>query len=293
MGYRVTIDIHSGFCPGVINAIERAQTLLQEPVPLYSLGAIVHNNEELQRLSNYGLQIIEPSQLSELPPHSRVLIRAHGEPPQIYKTALEHQLDVIECTCPVVIRLQQHIKEEYRRLQQLGGTLLIFGKRGHAEVNGLVGQTDGGAIVIENAQEVADCSLAKGPVSLFSQTTKDTHQFEDLCQVVLSQIRAQGGDEKQFKCFHTICHQVSGRTEHLRDFAATHSIILFVSGTESSNGHVLYEVCRKANPRSYAIEKAADIQPAWFQNGDNVGVCGATSTPKWLMEQVAQTVEKL
>ncbi len=293
MGYRVTIDSHSGFCPGVIHAIEQAELLLGDSRPLYSLGAIVHNNEELQRLERSGLKVITATELTQLPPHSRVLIRAHGEPPQTYLTAREQQLEIIECTCPVVLKLQQHIKKEYERLQPLHGTLLIFGKRGHAEVNALVGQTGGGAVVIETAAEVSACNLSNGPVSLFSQTTKDPEAYEALRRSVGEAVVSQGGDISRFTCFHTICRQVSGRTAVLREFALAHGVILFVSGRESSNGRVLFEICRSVNPRSYSIEKESDISPLWFNPQDSVGICGATSTPKWLMRRVAQRVAQL
>lgn len=293
MGYKATIDDYSGFCAGVIYAIENTEMRLKAPgSTLYSLGAIVHNNEEMRRLKEKGLQVIDRSQLATLAPGSQLLIRAHGEPPSTYKMAKELNITIIECTCAVVLQLQKRILEEYKRLPK-DGLLLIFGKRGHAEVNGLVGQVDGHATIIESVADLDKCDLIGRPLSIFSQTTKNPIEYESICFEIRRRILAQGGDASQLKVHDTICRQVSNRQHKLAAFARQHTLILFVSGKESSNGKVLFRICQEANPRSYAIENKDDINLSWLQPNDSVGICGATSTPKWLMEDIAKYVRNL
>ena len=285
----VEIDPRSGFCGGVIRAISRAERFLSEQDHLYSLGAIVHNEAELDRLGAEGLRTVTAA--SVIPEGETVLIRAHGEPPSTYDAARRHGLTVIDCTCPVVLRLQQHIREAYARLHADGlrGTLLIFGKIGHAEVLGLLGQVDGDAIVVEN-RAMLEAVLPRidfsQPVEIFSQTTKSPSEYAEICD----RVRSLGS---RVTVHDTICDQVANRHEHLVEFARTHDLLLFVAGEASSNGKVLFDLCRSVNPRSFRIGSAADIDPAWIRDGDRVGVCGATSTPKWLLEEVAGAVRDL
>ena len=308
---RLTVDIDpsSGCCAGVIKATSTAEQYLREhkqasdgpasaPV-LYSLGAIVHNDEELARLGEMGLRRIDSlADLSpEIPsaspvperkfsPVTPVLIRAHGEPPQTYREAAKAGIPLIDCTCPVVIRLQKSIREAWQRLEPRQGTLLIFGKKGHAEVLGLLGQTDGKALIVENAQQLDALELpAEGEVEIFSQTTKSPVEYETVCQ----KLRERVG-KGRLKVHDTICKQVSSRHKSLADFAISHDIIIFASGKSSSNGKVLFDLCRSYNPRSYALSSGSGLQAGWFREGDCVGVCGATSTPKWLLESIKNEI---
>ena len=284
---KVEIDDRSGFCGGVIRAISHAERFLGGRDHLYSLGAIVHNEAELERLGAEGLRTV--ASIAELPEGETVLIRAHGEPPSTYFEAKRRGLSVIDCTCPVVLQLQQRIREAYARLHEGGrhGTLIIFGKIGHAEVLGLLGQVDGDALVVENRTMLEDALLGidlSEPVEIFSQTTKSPSEYAEICDRIRSLCT-------QVTVHDTICAQVANRHEHLMEFARTHDVILFVAGEASSNGRVLFDLCRSVNLRSYRIGSAADIDPAWVRDGDRVGVCGATSTPKWLLEEVAEAVQ--
>lgn len=285
----VTVDIDpgSGFCGGVIRAISRAERFLGGADHLHSLGAIVHNEAELDRLGAKGLRTV--ASLAEVPAGETVLIRAHGEPPATYAGARDRGLTLIDCTCPVVLKLQQHIREAYVRLHEDGlrGTLLIFGKIGHAEVLGLLGQVHGDAIVVEN-RAMLETVLPRidfsQPVEIFSQTTKSPAEYAEICD----RVRSLGS---RVTVHDTICAQVANRHEHLMDFARTHDVILFVAGEASSNGKVLFDLCRSVNARTWRIGAPGDIDPSWFRPGDHVGVCGATSTPKWLLESVAAAVK--
>ena len=292
LGLKVSVDLYSGFCYGVIRAIGEAERYLNQYIPLYSLGAIVHNNEELNRLRSIGLHTIEPTELTSL--HNQaILIRAHGEPPTTYAIAHKQNLSIIDCTCPVVLKLQRQIKEEYDRIKPLNGQLVIFGKRGHAEVNGLIGQVNGDAQIIEYSDQVEQLDHHL-PVSLFSQTTQDPDSFLHLCRNIEAHYQQHGMDATcYFRAFNTICKQVAERKPMLRQFAQQHHTLVFVCGKESSNGKVLFEMCLAANPRSYRIENSNDICQNWFSANTLVGVCGATSTPRWLMEQVACTIKEM
>lgn len=289
MNCQVDIDAASGFCAGVIKAISTAEEYLTENGSLYSLGAIVHNDEELARLEQLGLRSV-PS-LSLLPADVRtVLIRAHGEPPQTYQNAARANLKIIDCTCPVVLRLQKKIRERYLQIRNQGGSLVIFGKQGHAEVLGLYGQTDGEAVIVENVSQLEKALLdgainTRCDVEIFSQTTKSPVEYQAICAHLKESM--QGGT---LTVHDTICRQVSSRHKSLSDFAISHDIIIFASGKSSSNGKVLYDLCQKSNSRSYAIEAADQLQKKWFREGDRVGVCGATSTPKWLLEQIKEAI---
>lgn len=293
MGYQVEIDKQSGFCSGVIRAIKCAEEALDEKKTVYSLGAIVHNNKELHRLETKGLRVISRDDMSRLPEGSTVLIRAHGEPPHTYSMALSNKISLLECTCPVVLQLQKKILKEYDRIKPLGGQILIFGKKGHAEVVGLLGQVSGDAIVIENLKDIDQIRFSGGSVSLFSQTTKNPGEYKKTAEKLRHLMEERGIDPGSLKIFNTICAQVDGRQEALTRFATGKSLILFVAGRESSNGKVLFRTCKEANPRSYSIENPGDIDPGWFKPGDTVGICGATSTPYWLMEQVAEKVRNM
>ena len=285
---KVEIDSRSGFCGGVIRAISQAERFLQESDHLYSLGAIVHNEAELDRLGAEGLRTV--ATLSDVPEGETVLIRAHGEPPETYAEARNRGLKVIDCTCPVVLQLQKHIREAYARLHGDGlhGTLIIFGKIGHAEVLGLLGQVDGDALVVEDRamleSRLGEIDFSE-PVEIFSQTTKSPAEYAEICDRVRSL-----GD--RVTVHDTICAQVANRHEHLEAFARAHDLLLFVAGESSSNGRVLFDLCRRVNPRSYRIGSVSDIDSSWIQEGDSVGICGATSTPKWLLEQVAEAVRE-
>lgn len=276
---KVEIDPGSGFCGGVIRAITRAEEFLKGGGTLYSLGAIVHNEAELSRLRDKGLVTVES--LSEVPDGGTVLIRAHGEPPSTYKEASRRGLSVIDCSCPVVLKLQE-------RIRNASGQVIIFGRVGHAEVLGLMGQVDGNAVVVENEAMLSE-ALESGridigkPVVIFSQTTKSPTGYARICKMLK--------DAGAYVTVNdTICAQVASRHEKLARFAASHDVILFVSGRSSSNGKVLSDLCRSVNPATYLIGSEKEIDFTWIAPGQSVGVCGATSTPKWLLEKVAQAV---
>ena len=277
MKLTVEIDPRSGFCHGVVRAVEQAENYLQYSSRLYSLGAIVHNSVELERLKQKGLEILSIEDVAQL--HDDViLVRAHGEPPETYELARRNRLQVVDCTCPVVLRLQERVRDTWHRLRETGGQVVIFGKKGHAEVNGLVGQTDGAAIVVSSVEDLDKIDFSR-PVALFSQTTKDPDEFRQIADSILAK-------RPDAEVFNTICRQVAQRHKSLVEFAGQHSVVLFVSGRESSNGKVLFELCRSVNARTWWLENASQIDLAWFRDGDHVGICGATSTPKWQLEEI-------
>lgn len=293
MAIQVEIEKHSGFCGGVIRAIGRAEKFLEESPGriLYSLGDIVHNEAELRRLGEKGLVTVDKDGLMNIPDPSSetLLIRAHGEPPQTYSLAQKLGLTVIDCTCPVVLKLQKSIREAYERVKPAGGQIVIFGKIGHAEVLGLLGQVSGDAVVIENMpmllSALEDGSIRTDkPLEIFSQTTKSPVEYSEICKVLES---CPGAG---LQVHNTICSQVASRHEELADFALRHDVIVFVSGVSSSNGKVLFDLCKSRNPRTYHISNPSELEPEWFSDGDKVGVCGATSTPGWLLEQVAERI---
>ena len=293
MNLQVEIEKHSGFCGGVIRAIGRAEKFLEESPgkTLYSLGDIVHNEAELRRLGEKGLVTVDKDGLMNIPDPSSetLLIRAHGEPPQTYSLAQKLGLTVIDCTCPVVLKLQKSIREAYERVKPAGGEIVIFGKIGHAEVLGLLGQVSGDAVVIENMpmllSALEDGSIRTDkPLEIFSQTTKSPVEYSEICKVLES---CPGAG---LQVHNTICSQVASRHEELADFALRHDVIVFVSGVSSSNGKVLFDLCKSRNQRTYHISDPSELEPEWFSDGDKVGVCGATSTPGWLLEQVAERI---
>ena len=285
---KVEIDEGSGFCFGVVTAINKAEEELAKGETLYCLGDIVHNSREVERLKTMGLITINREEFKQLR-NAKVLLRAHGEPPETYMIARENNIEIIDSTCPVVLRLQKRIKQEF--LQDAANDekqIVIYGKNGHAEVLGLVGQTDGKAIVIEKAEEVKKLDLNKS-VRLFSQTTKSLDEFQE----IVAYIKQNISPEATFEYYDTICRQVANRMPKLREFAATHDLIFFVSGKKSSNGKMLFEECLKVNANSHLIDNEKEIDPSLLQNVQSIGVCGATSTPKWLMEKIYSHIQSL
>lgn len=274
---QIEIDSGSGFCFGVTTAISKAEEELSRSDTLYCLGDIVHNGMEVERLHLQGLQTIDHSQLSQL--HDvKVLLRAHGEPPATYATAERNHIEIIDATCPVVLQLQRRIKRQYDDNPQ--AQIVIFGKNGHAEVLGLVGQTDGNAIVVENLEDASHLCFDRD-IYLYSQTTKSLDEFHAL----IAYIQAHISPQATFRSFDTICRQVANRMPNIAAFAARHDMILFVSGHKSSNGKVLFNECLRVNANSHHIEQPSEIDLHWLDGVKTIGICGATSTPKWIMEQ--------
>lgn len=283
---RIEIDDRSGFCFGVVNAISEAEKLISRGEAAYSLGDIVHNRVEVQRLENLGLKILHHDKMSEIH-NATVLIRAHGEPPATYRCAQKNGIRIVDATCPVVAKLQKIISQAYEKMKPIGGQVVLLGKRGHAEVVGLIGQVDGDVIVVEKIEDL-DVIEFSAPIYLLSQTT----QSLDLFNSVRDYIMERAVNKEAVTVNDTICRQVSNRGPHLSEFAAKFDVIIFVSGRKSSNGKVLFDVCQKANSRSYNIEDESELELQWFENCNSVGICGATSTPKWLMTRVAEYLEK-
>lgn len=278
LNLQVHIDNHSGFCFGVVYAIEMAEEILDEQGYLYCLGDIVHNDEEVNRLAQKGLKIIDHAQLQSIR-DEKILIRAHGEPPSTYELAIKNNLTLIDASCPVVLKLQNRIKNSFDKEEKI----YIYGKHGHAEVIGLLGQTNNEAVVFQDISELDIPSLPKN-LTLYSQTTKSTDKFYEINKILQENgISVNTND--------TICRQVSNRDKELREFADKFDKIVFVSGTKSSNGKVLYNVCKDKNPNTYFVSNPEQVDRSWFSNNDTVGICGATSTPMWLMEEVKAKIE--
>lgn len=282
----ITIDNKSGFCFGVVHAIQMAEHVLEKDKKLYCLGDIVHNNEEVKRLSELGLIIINHEDLKNLS-NCKVLIRAHGEPPTTYQTALKNNIELIDASCPVVLKLQNKIRVGYEKMKNQNGQVIIYGKYGHAEVNGLKGQTLDKAIIINDEKDIERVSKDK-PAMLFSQTTKSVEKYKKIKQIIQKKLLP----EIPFYAYDTICRQVSNRGPEIKQFAQNHEMILFVSGKKSSNGKMLYEICKSINPKTKFISQPEEIQSKWFDHIKTVGVCGATSTPMWLMKKVAKHISK-
>ena len=280
---RVEIDNESGFCFGVVRAINEAERALQMGA-VASLGDIVHNRVEVQRLEALGLQTISHEDIPKIAGR-RMLIRAHGEPPRTYALAKEYGIEIIDATCPVVAALQRKVKAAYEKMQEVGGTVVILGKRGHAEVVGLTGQVNEQAMVVESEDDLQMIDVSR-PIYFLSQTTQSIDKFNHLAEIMRNKV----AHEEMLTVDDTICRRVSSREEHLREFARQHDVIIFVCGRKSSNGKVLYNICRQENARSYNIEEASELQVEWFEGVESVGICGATSTPKWLMESIAETI---
>lgn len=281
----VEIDNGSGFCFGVTTAIKKAEEELAKGNTLYCLGDIVHNGQECERLKKMGLITINHEEFAQLR-HVKVLLRAHGEPPATYELARKNQIEIIDATCPVVLRLQKRIKQEYDNTQNgRSKQIVIYGKNGHAEVLGLVGQTNGEAIVIENLGEANRLDFTKD-IRLYSQTTKSVDEFWQIVEY----IKAHISSEASFEYFDTICRQVANRMPNIRDFASNHDLILFVCGRKSSNGKILYQECKQVNNNTYQIDQPNEIEAQWLENARSIGICGATSTPKWLMEECKKVI---
>lgn len=278
----IEIDSSSGFCFGVTTAIQKAEEELAKGNTLYCLGDIVHNGKEVERLHARGLITINHEQLKQL--HDvKVLLRAHGEPPETYETARRNNIEIIDATCPVVLQLQRRIKKQYDANPE--AQIVIFGKNGHAEVLGLVGQTHSKAIVMEKLEDVRLLDFGRD-IYLYSQTTKNLDEFRRIIDYIQSHI----SPDATFRSFDTICRQVANRMPNIASFTARHDIIIFVSGRKSSNGKVLFNTCKSVNPNSYMIEGPGEIDSSWIEGVTSVGICGATSTPKWLMEQCRDSI---
>lgn len=283
----IEIDARSGFCHGVVAAIHKAEDELERSSePLYCLGDIVHNSDEVERLEKKGLSTITHDDLKSLS-DARVLLRAHGEPPATYQLAKERNIEIVDATCPVVLKLQQRIKATYDG-SSARPQIVIYGKAGHAEVNGLVGQTDGHAIVVENLDQLNRIDFTRD-IALYSQTTMSLQGLAEMVEEI-DRRKAAGVN---FTYHDTICRQVANRVDHLRSFAMRHDVILFVAGAKSSNGKVLYNECRSVNPSSFLVSRPSDFNAEWIAEAKSIGICGATSTPRWLMEQVRDIVKEV
>jgi len=283
----IEIDQYSGFCFGVIKAIEKAENYLKTHSKLYCLGELVHNDLEMERLSQKGLITINYDELKKLK-NTTVLIRAHGEPPETYEIIKKNNITIIDATCPVVLKLQKKIKDTYSNNKDR--QIVIFGKKGHAEVNGLVGQTENNAIVITDKNDLSKIDFNK-PISLFSQTTQSPQKYNEIIKEIKKRLNTFSTIEN-FEYYNSICRQVLLRNNKLKLFAQKHDLIIFVSGKNSSNGKVLFEICKSVNKNSYFISTKDEINFLWFNNVNSVGICGATSTPRWLMEEVAKYIQE-
>ncbi|RMF34847.1 MAG: 4-hydroxy-3-methylbut-2-enyl diphosphate reductase [Chlorobiota bacterium] len=290
----VTIDPRSGFCWGVVRTVQIAEETLENSPPgsVYVLGNIIHNPREIERLAARGLKTLHSrEEIASLPPGAKVLIRAHGEPPETYRLARQHRVEIIDATCPVVTKLQERVRKFY----DLGYQIVIFGKRNHAEVVGVRGVCNDECIVVERLEDAHEKVDVRKKTVLFSQTTMDRPTFLRLRDVLKSRIEEliveeMGTIATEFHAKDTICGQVSGREDDLRRFARQHDVVIFVAGKESSNGKVLFAVAQSENPRTYFIEDANELQPEWFEGAESVGITGATSTPQWYMQQVRQEI---
>ncbi len=283
---RVVIDDNSGFCFGVVRAIGEAESALGRLGEVCSLGDIVHNRVEVQRLETLGLRTITHDDIPNLG-GATLLIRAHGEPPHTYELAKGLGIDIIDATCPVVARLQRRVREAYEKMQSIGGSVVLLGKRGHAEVVGLTGQVSDDVVVVEREADLDAVDFSR-PIYFLSQTTQSIELFNQLG----AEIKRRAQNPEQVTLDDTICRRVAGREQLLVDFSRSVDVVIFVSGRKSSNGRVLFDVCRKANERCYMVEEASELETEWFAGVESVGICGATSTPRWLMEEVAKAINK-
>lgn len=281
----IEIDENSGFCFGVVYAVKRAEEELTNNKELYCLGDIVHNGIEVRRLEKLGLKTIDHEQFNKLS-NCTVLLRAHGEPPSTYQKAFENNIKLVDASCPVVLKLQNKIKRGYDEMQEKKGQIVIYGKKGHAEVNGLVGQTQGHAIVVSEDNDLEQIDFSR-PIRIYSQTTKSIKKYQGIIKKITADCQKQQKQEDvNVKAYDSICKQVAHRDRQLRDFARKHNVIIFVSGRKSSNGKMLFEICRSENPQTYFVSELQDIKAAWLYRTKSVGICGATSTPRWLMESI-------
>ena len=290
---KVEIDQKSGFCFGVMNAVEIAEKALLRGEKVYSLGPIVHNDKEVERLESLGLTSINQQQFRDLK-NTKVLIRAHGEPPETYRIAQENNITIIEATCPIVKKLQMKISTAWKRIRKDNGQIVLLGKPGHAEVVGLLGQTDQEGILISGPDDIDKIDFAR-PVALFSQTTMEINEFNQIKKLIYEKMKDQGilDPDHYLEVNNTVCGQVSNREPNLRKFAGEHDTIIFVSGKESSNGRMLFSVCKSENPDTYFVSSIEEIDKSWFEGKRSAGICGATSTPKWLIEEVRDFVSTI
>lgn len=293
MSLSVSIDKNSGYCFGVEFAIQMAEDELNDSGNLYCLGDIVHNAMEVERLQKKGLKIIQKEQLADL--HDcKVLIRAHGEPPETYQLALKNNIELIDASCPVVLKLQNRVKNSYDEYKEKGGQIVIYGQKGHAEVIGVAGQTNNESIVVTTEEDLEQLDFTK-PISFYSQTTKSTAGFYKMKSLIEERIAKTGNSEllQVFDANDSICRQVSNREPQLEKFSKENDVIVFVSGKKSSNGKALYGVCKLNNERSFFIENETELEPTWFKPGDKIGIAGATSTPMWLMQKVEEKIKEM
>ncbi len=287
----VTIDKYSGFCFGVVYAIQMAEDILEKEESLYCLGDIVHNNKEVDRLNDMGLKIINHDDLKEIS-DCKVLIRAHGEPPSTYTTALENNIQLLDASCPVVLKLQHQIKEGYEEIKEIDGQVIIFGKEGHAEVTGLLGQTKNHAIIVTTVDDLEKVDFNKS-IYIYSQTTKSPKAYKAISDVIAERVKLAGKENVKYIVHDTLCRQVSGREPQLKQFSKDNDVIVFVSGQKSSNGKMLYKSCKEENPNSHFISDVDEIKKDWFLKANSVGICGATSTPRWLLENVQNAIKNI
>lgn len=287
---KIEIDQQSGFCFGVEKVIKIAEDILKEEGKVYCLGEIVHNQREMERLVSLGLVTIDYETYRNMK-NCKVLIRAHGEPPETYEIAKKNNIQLLDGTCPIVDRLQKKVKIGFEEMKKKDGQVIIFGKEKHAEVIGLKGQAEGKAIVVNHLQELDQIDFSK-PVVLYSQTTRNKKKYRELGREIQKRINGVT-DRSELLIYNTICNQVANRELTIREFARNHDLVLFVSGKNSSNGKMLYQVCKEENPNSRFISAESEIEKSWFDNIKSVGICGATSTPEWLMRNVAEKVKSL
>ncbi len=288
----IEIDSKSGFCFGVVNAIKLAETELKGDEVLFCLGDIVHNNEEVKRLENAGLRTIDKRSFINMR-NKKVLLRAHGEPPETYQIAKENSITLVDATCPVVLKLQEKVARAWVEMKKVDGKVIIFGKKGHAEVIGLIGQTNGDAIIVERPDDTNELDFSK-PITLFSQTTMSPEEYVELQRNIRKNMELHyAPNEVPLKIFNSTCGQVSNRKREIEKFAKKHQVVIFVSGVKSSNGKMLFEICKSSNPASHFVSYPDEVKKEWFFGVDDVGICGATSTPVWLMESVKNKINEL
>ena len=288
---KITIDTHSGFCFGVVYAIEMAEDILRNEDSLYRLGDIVHHNTEVERLNALVLKVINHNDLHYLK-DCKVLIRAHGEPPSTYELALKNNIQLLDASCPVVLKLQNQIKGGYEQIKQINGQVIIFGKEGHAEVVGLLGQTNNNAIIVASVKDLDKIDFTKS-IYIYSQTTKSPKAYQEITLEIEKRVKMTANTNIKYIVNDTLCRQVSGREPQLKRFSNINDVIIFVSGRKSSNGKMLYQSCKDENHNSYFISDVDELRSDWFIGANSVGICGATSTPRWLMESVEEAIQKI
>ena len=287
----IEIDPHAGFCFGVTRVVNKAEEIIREHGQLYCLGEIVHNQKEIERLEGLGLKTISYEEYLTLS-NCRVLIRAHGEPPSTYQHAFNHNIELIDGTCPIVLKLQSKIKHDFSNNQKRGTQIVIFGKKDHAEVRGLAGQTDYQTVIVESLEDLEKIDFTR-PIHLYAQTTMSADKYQQIQGVLIQRVEKKGAGQPLLKCTNSICGQVSGRILKLKEFCVQHDLIIFVSYKQSSNGKLLYARCKAVNERTYFVTDTVDLRSGWFENTVNIGITGATSTPRWLLEEFTEHIKHL